>query len=188
MAVLGHRCKAIQVYQAAKMSATPKRKLCWNCDGAVSLAVDQCTYCGASLKEGAAPKRQPKKPIDPLAPPYALRTEAQSDAPTPPFDAIGRTTATASSLPSDSEEDVSNESLANPSETRAVLSSLMLLLGGSVFFLFGLVLWLFSQNGVFTLHWNAAYWYLYLFGGVALLLMGWRALGHLEEMITPEEQ
>ncbi len=175
------------VYQAATMSATPKRKLCWNCDGAISLAVDQCTYCGASLKEGAAPKRQAKKAADPLAPPYALRSESQSEAPQSPFDFTHKATSETERLPTADAEEGTDESHASFSESKAVLSSLMLLLAGSVFFLFGLVLWLFSQDGVFTLHWNGVYWYVYLLGGVALLLFGWRALGHIDDAVASDE-
>lgn len=157
------------------MSATPKKRLCWNCDGSLSLAVDQCTYCGASLKEGANPKQAKKKSSDPLAPPFAMLQEAKpAKAPQPPFDVLGKRLE-------EEEEEPPVVEAANSSDSTTVFSSLLFLLGGSVFFLFGLVLWLFSQNGVFTLHWNGDYWYVYLSGGLALLGLGCRALKGLNE-------
>lgn len=173
---LSHRCNANVVYQVTVMSATPKRKLCWNCDGSLSLAVDQCTYCGASLKEGAAPK--PKKPVDHLAPPYAmLQDNKPGAAPQPPFDILGKPASSTNAVEESSESDEATSS----SETTTVFSSILFLLGGSVFFLFGLVLWLFSHNGVFTLHWNGDYWYVYLSGGAALLFLGWRAARQIDD-------
>ncbi len=32
------------------MSAVPKKKLCWNCEGNVAREVDNCTYCGVYLQ------------------------------------------------------------------------------------------------------------------------------------------
>ena len=58
-------------------------------------------------------------------------------------------------------------------------SSLMattLLLAGSVFFLFGLVLALFSHQGVLTLQWDGSIWYVYSALSVPLLIIGWRSL------------
>ncbi len=49
-----------------------------------------------------------------------------------------------------------------------------LLLPGAVFFLFGLALYLFSQEGILTLRWNASYWSYYLVLSLPLLYFGWR--------------
>lgn len=180
--MLSHRCNAILVYQAAAMSATPKRKLCWNCDGSLALAVDQCTYCGASLKEGAAPPKVKKKPIDSLAPPYAMLQEGSNGvAPQPPFDVVNKQASV------EETQEVSAEP-SHTTEATNVFSSLLFLLGGSVFCLFGLVLWLFSQDGVFTLHWNGDYWYVYTTGGAALLFLGWRTMRHLNDSPPTDEQ
>ena len=157
------------------MSATPKKKLCWNCDGSVSQAVDQCTYCGASLKEGSAPQPVKKTNHD-LTPPFSLRAanKPESEAPQPPFDVLGKMT--------DSEDSAESSGNDSASEIQTVVSPLVFMLAGSVFFLFGLVLWLFSDNGVFTLQWTGDYWYVYLAGGTALLGLGWRALSKLDDL------
>jgi hypothetical protein len=64
---------------------------------------------------------------------------------------------------------------------RAVMMPLTMLLAGSVFFLFGLVMFLFAQNGVLTLRWNANYAFIYLLSGVPLLYYGWVALSSVDD-------
>lgn len=59
---------------------------------------------------------------------------------------------------------------------KEALYPLLCLLPGAVFFLFSLVLLLFSQQGVLTLRWSAAYWYVYLGASLPLLYLGWRLL------------
>lgn len=143
------------------MSATPKRKLCWNCDGSVPLAVDQCTYCGASLREGAAPISKKK---DELSSPYGLQSAIELPSP-PEVDEIDEV-----------------EKLEDRPEIQEVYP-LVGLLSGSVFFLFGLVLKVFSEDGVFTLSWSSRYWYLYFFGGLFLLLYGYKTLQSIEKNV-----
>lgn len=163
------------------MSSTPKRKLCWNCDGSVSLNVDQCTYCGASLKEGAAP--QPvKKPADDFKPPFAMPRSAadgMTEIPQPPFDVIGKSAAS----PAETSGDVAAIAAQAPTQVSPFpqgISTLLYLLAGTVFFLFGLALYLFSQNGIFTLQWTSDFWYIYLVGGAVFLLAGWRSLSQVD--------
>ncbi len=118
----------------------------------------------SKLKRGANPKQTKKKGADPLAPPFGMLQENKpSIAPQPPFDVL-------------KEEEAPVMETVSTSDSTTVFSCLLFLLGGSVFFLFGLVLWLFSQNGVFTLNWNGDYWYVYLSGGLALLGLGCRVL------------
>jgi hypothetical protein len=163
------------------MSSTPKRKLCWNCDGSVSLAVDQCTYCGASLKEGAAP--QPlKKPQDEFKPPFAMPrvAEGMTEIPQPPFDILGRGGSAAAAVVGNDQQIPANENAQKAGTLRQAVSPLLYLLAGSVFFLFGIALSLFSQNGVFTLQWTTDYWYVYLCGGTVFLIAGWRSLSQVD--------
>lgn len=159
------------------MSATPKRKLCWNCDGSVPLAVDQCTYCGASLKEGAAPQPVKKASHD-FRPPFALHQQMEA-IPQPPFDAIGKGTE-----PSEEAAEGDDATAEASVGTANGLLPMLFLLSGSVFALFGLVLWLFSENGTFTLQWSGDYWYVYLFGGFACLLAGWRTLSVSDDTVS----
>jgi hypothetical protein len=56
------------------------------------------------------------------------------------------------------------------------------LLSGAVFSLFGLVLFLFSNDdGFLRLKWNSAFWPFYLGLGAVLLILGFRAFNRLPE-------
>ena len=54
----------------------------------------------------------------------------------------------------------------------------LLLLPGVVFFLFGLVLLLFSDEGALTLTWSQNLAIFYFLGSLPLIFLGWRALGN----------
>ena len=70
---------------------------------------------------------------------------------------------------------------SNSDSLKRVILPLSMLLSGTVFFLFGLALFLFSRQGVFILQWNGAYWYYYLAFGFMALAVGWKALSQVED-------
>lgn len=147
-----------------------KKKLCWNCEGNVSIEAENCPYCGVYLsptgnaeKDLHSPpygKTQAETPIEVPASPYATQETVTTDA-------------AKAELPEKSGE--SFDLMKN------IIQPLLLLLAGSVFFIFGLALLLFSHNGVFTLRWNGSYWFLYLLLGVPMLFFGWLSLQQLRE-------
>lgn len=57
----------------------------------------------------------------------------------------------------------------------------ILLLSGSVFFLFGVILWLFSEDGMLTLRWDSTFWFIYAVLALPLLFFGWRYLSQIED-------
>jgi hypothetical protein len=61
-------------------------------------------------------------------------------------------------------------------EMRKVLVPLISLLAGSFFFFFGIILKLFSNDGTFTLAWNASSWPFFVFPAFFLLLVGMASL------------
>jgi hypothetical protein len=61
-------------------------------------------------------------------------------------------------------------------KSRAEILPMLLLIPGTFFLLFGLVLVLFSKEGLLTLHWNARYWFVYLLLSAPLIYFGWKAL------------
>lgn len=148
-----------------KMSAVPKKKLCWHCEGSIDRQVDNCPYCGVylhateeednsswnppfNLKILTKEKAEEKKPEAPAAP----IANQEIDAPIAtteagPFDQI----------------------------KKEVLPILFLLMGSGLF-LFGIVLLLFSQDGVLTLKWNGDNWMYFLLVAVPSLFFGWRLL------------
>ena len=156
------------------MTPNLKKKLCWNCEGSVSIKNENCPYCGVSLT------------VSPLlnevntsfTPPYRL-SEPSSPSIIP-------------SAPYGSSEDLSNPQLdeeeSNLSEEpvtdilKDTIISLLMLLFGTVFLIFGLVLWLFSdQNGLLTLSWNGKYWFGYLLFGLPMLVVGWRTTAYIKD-------
>lgn len=145
------------------MTTTPKKKLCWNCEGRVSLEEENCPYCAVYL--GPAPNENGTSK-DILAPPYRLVESEEDTIPSSPYsDASEESTS----------EEETDFSVAK-SDMKDVVLPLGLLSAGSLFFLFGLVLYIFSENGVFTLSWNGEYWYYYLVMAFPMLFVGWRAL------------
>ena len=61
-------------------------------------------------------------------------------------------------------------------DLKEIVLPLLLLSAGSVFFLFGLVLFLFSSDGILTLEWNGHLWYAYFIISLPLTLFGWHTL------------
>ncbi len=151
------------------MTATPKKKLCWNCEGRVSLAEENCPYCAVYL--GPAPDENGESK-DILAPPYRIVESEEENIPASPY-ALKK---------EDQEQEESEETDLSYAKTdvKEVVLPLGLLSSGTLFLLFGLVLWMFSENGTFTLTWNGDYWYYYLILSLPLLFFGWRALKKFE--------
>ena len=62
-----------------------------------------------------------------------------------------------------------------------ILVSLAALLAGSFFFFFGVIIKLFSTNGLFVLEWNANSWPYFVGSSLVLLVLGLYALSQLDE-------
>lgn len=138
------------------MKKNDNKKLCWNCDGCVSLHLTECPYCQADLsrseeemKRGGAPREEAIPP-----PPYAGQYLAKE------VDAVHR------------EQEETPEEPSNKRE----LVAFLLLLPGIAFLLFGAILLLFSKEGHLTLEWKESFSYFYFLGAVPLLFFGWRIL------------
>lgn len=147
------------------MMATPKTKLCWNCEGSAPVEEENCPYCGVYLGPGSESDEG-----DLLAPPYRIHDQqTEEDILDSPYAPEEEPELRDYEQPEEEEGDM-----------QSTITPLLLLLGGAVFLLFGLVLALFSQHGVFTLQWNGEYWYVYLLLAVPMLFFGWRSLQTLE--------
>lgn len=141
------------------------RKLCWNCDGSVHIHATKCPYCGSDLVAEQAAN---------ALPPAASKVQAAaSSVPPPPY--VRQVTP---SLPSAPEPIVfqPTEPVSEPKIRNGDLVSLLLLLPGAFFLLFALLLFLFSDEGVLSLQWQAKYWWIYLSVSVPMLYFGWRFL------------
>lgn len=153
------------------MSAVPKKNLCWNCEGNVSKEIDNCPYCGV----------------------YVHAAEIAEDSSWNPTYYHSKTEQIHSSF-HEEEEKGEKEQLKNPSYSlplpfswKFLFSQLkkdvfpsLFLMTGSIFFLFGTVVTLFSHEGFFTLQWQSSYGYYFLFFAVPLIGFGWKYLHELE--------
>ncbi len=152
------------------MSATQKKKLCWNCEGRVSLEEENCPYCAVYL--GPAPDEGVKQDV--LAPPYRLvetEEEESQKAPASPYEMEEQLAQAVQDVP---------ELEETKNDLKQVIFPVAFLSAGSLFLLFGLILLMFSDQGTLTLSWNAEYWYVYLVFALPALFLGWRALSRFE--------
>lgn len=162
------------------MKKTSKKRLCWNCEGNVSVDAETCPYCGVSVipacldnaASGFTPSYRHEDVNDSSIPlsPYALPVQAEQE------NAQEDRSLDAVEAGRDAEDQKPHYD-----EFKRALFASALLLPGSVFFMFGLALLLFSYDGVFTLQWDGTIWFVYLILAIPLLLFGWRYLSKLDQ-------
>lgn len=157
------------------MAGPTKKKLCWNCEGNVSLQEENCPYCGVYLSPSEEDGIE-EEIEDLFSPPYRMEPQQRVDEiPPSPFGAESNSQDEVTSM------HVTEEMKNTSDDLKKVIIPLSMLLSGTVFFLFGLALFLFSRKEVFILQWNGAYWYYYLAFGLAALMFGWKSLSQVEE-------
>ena len=115
------------------MVGPTKKKLCWNCEGSVSLQEENCPYCGVYLSPSVGEEGMQEQIEELFDPPYRINEEGRSDVPTSPF-------------PVEANLQLAEEVRGN--DLKKIVLPLSMLLSGTVFFLFGLALFLFSRQGV----------------------------------------
>ncbi|MFT4551949.1 MAG: hypothetical protein ACI9S8_000570 [Chlamydiales bacterium] len=160
------------------MNAIRIRKHCWNCEGEVHVQSFQCHHCGSDL----TPQEQEN---DAFAPPYQSSgaSSENSSIPKPPYPmnySQQELTVTEEEWNGSSSSPTEQSSNMEKSAKTLVLT-LVLLTTGSVFFLFSLVLLLFSNDGILTLRWNSEHWPLYLIVSLVSLFYGLKNLGQIKE-------
>jgi len=158
------------------MSNVEKKKLCWNCEGSVLRSVSNCPYCGVYIYPEEEEEEDANSRSRPIDPPYKPQEFPKDQIPQAPY--AQPMSAAAIHDATDSQERPLTQQTAN---WKMIMAPLFFLLSGSVFFLFGFLMLLFSNNGLFTLQWNANYWYLYLLVSVPFLYFGWHTLESIQE-------
>ncbi|HRD55122.1 MAG TPA: hypothetical protein PLC42_01865 [Parachlamydiaceae bacterium] len=128
------------------------KKLCWNCETGVLVSQENCISCGVYLSPHSSFELNQI-----FIPPYRVRENEENE--------ILEKTKIAETATFEEETDV-----------KAIVLSVSLLLLGSLFFLFSLLMLFFGENGKLTLSWNANYWYLYALFSPFLLFLGWKKL------------
>lgn len=147
------------------------KRLCWNCDGNVHLYEMNCPYCGAELASSEASTN----PNEPLA--NAVAADA---IPQPAFSSYEEE----SFIPSDEEWNSEEKDIDNSMQANEIASlmPLLLLLPGSLFLIFGLALFLFSDNGFLVFQFNGRYWFVYLGLSFPLMYFGLKQLFPLSKV------
>lgn len=155
------------------MSAIPKKKLCWNCDGNVSKEVDNCPYCGVYLH---ASEIEEENSLWNYSSPSTKAWEPEEETSEVAEEESEEQVITSSAIP------FFQHSPAISQEIKRDVLSVLFLMTGSIFFLFGTILFLFAdEQGNFTLQWKASYWIYFFSAAVPLLYMGWRFLNQLDD-------
>jgi hypothetical protein len=152
------------------MSAVPKKKLCWNCDGNVAKEIDNCPYCGVYLLATDDSENR-------WNPSYQSSDQEDEEAPTPLYQMQQEEESTEVKKESHSLAFLSSELIQN---IKNDLGPILMLMAGSVFFLFGIILLLFSQNGILTLQWNGSNWIYFLGLSLPLIFLGWKLVKDIE--------
>jgi hypothetical protein len=169
------------------MKANQKTRMCWNCEGRVSDREETCPYCGVSVVPASLDggEESVQSPFQALFSNY--QTDIPADIPPSPYavhkDFTSETFERQEFKKEPEEEEEESEAISEPSSEgfKKGFLAILFLLAGSMLFLFGLTLALFSNKGVFTLSWDASFWFVY--GGLSLplLFLGWKLLSHLED-------
>ncbi len=155
------------------MSAVPKKKLCWNCEGNVAKDIDNCPYCGvylhtADIDENPTwnPSYRPLSQDEDFSSPfYQAKLEAEQEPQETPSQEKSDNNAILQTLLAHLKQDI---------------FPILFLMTGSIFFLFGVVLLLFSQNGTLTLQWQESYSIYFLIFAIPLVSFGWILFQQLE--------
>ncbi len=159
-------------------------KMCWNCDGHVSVEAQFCPFCGSnliedlkSLDDGPASEKQLSNLYNPPYSPTrsslgipSYETQEESMYEEDVDDEMDR------SYQFEDEESFERDVKSEP----GVWPLLFLSLGMNLMTL-GLLLFFFSDRGVLTLEWNSHFWFIYCILSTPLLAFGWKLLRGAKE-------
>lgn len=160
------------------MSPLPKKRLCWNCEGNVSEELETCSYCGVYVQNHFLNNSDPSwnlsyesaetASIAVPPPPYQIKLEIDNKKELPFNETV--------SSDANQEEEVESFYPTLFEQLKKDLFPTLFLMAGSIFFLFGVVLFLFSHNGTLTLQWETRDAIYFLGASLPLTLLGWKFL------------
>lgn len=153
------------------MNTNTHKKLCWNCDGYVHIYEMQCPYCGVDLTDYACDEAKgEEKSLSGAI--ENVSHNLQNEIIKPPYQNYGHFEE-----PIKQVEDLSKEyEIKEEKDLENPMATLLLLLPGSVLFLLGLTMVLFSADGYLTFKFKSKLWFVYLLGSLPLLFFGYRSL------------
>lgn len=158
------------------MKTKKRQKLCYNCEGEVDLDVIVCPFCAADLRVEKPEMQRPA--YDPTA---SLKNLTTQQSLYPPSYAPEVTEDK-----SEEEEPVeSSEPFREPiheeedGEPKSIWGPTILMTLAAQLFLLGLLMLIFSKNGVLMLKWDARLWFLYILSSVPLAIFGYKSVSKL---------
>ncbi|MCH9631925.1 MAG: hypothetical protein S4CHLAM6_02470 [Chlamydiae bacterium] len=156
------------------MNTDTHKKLCRNCDGYVHVYEMKCPYCGAAISDFPEESPEPELAQGSLSDTMQKQNEdlISDNSFQPPYQNYGLEQGGAA-LQQPSKLDSGEKDSA---DVENPLASLLLLIPGSVLFLLGLTVALFSTDGVLTFQFKSKFWFVYLVGSLPLLYLGYKSL------------
>lgn len=155
------------------MSAVPKKKLCWNCDGHIAKQIDNCPYCGVYVHSPDLDESNGWNL------PYA--SGKKEEIPTPFYQIHENEQDDTEELKANEETEEYSLDFSLMQQLKEDVLPVLLLMSGSIFFLFGIVLFLFSNDGKLTLQWNGTLWPYYMAAAVPFIYLGWKYLLQMDQ-------
>jgi len=151
------------------MEETPRKlkkrqKLCHNCEGEIDLDVIVCPFCAADLR-----KEKPEQGSFTYSGQRFVQDQQTSQSLYP----------AASPFKQPETEAVAPQAFSQDEESRNVIVPTILFTLGVQLALLGLLMLLFSHQGMVILRWNASWWFLYCLFGLPFLYFGYRSLAKL---------
>lgn len=155
------------------MEKKDRKKLCAQCEGNIPYNMKHCPFCGFEQQEKISTdffeeNNQKNSDLSSLYnPPYLSKSigEARREI----------TQESINNFSSTSEEREDLQNLENTLAKKELIVIILLSVGGQ-FMMLGLMLLLFSVDGVVTLQWKSKYWYFYCIFSMPFLLLGLKSL------------
>lgn len=153
------------------MNKKNDKKLCWNCDGGVSLHLTVCPYCGVDLSQDG------HSSVDEVVF-QNINSEkpSKTEVPASPYAHLFDNESKEEKWNIPIEENQDEEKKDSRPTMKKEMIAMLLLLPGMFFLFFGLVLLFFSSDGLLTLIWKDNFAYFYFLGGIPLILFGFKSL------------
>lgn len=156
------------------MSTKTHKRLCWNCDGYVHVYEVKCPYCAVSLLEQIKEGRSIEEKQSLSQSMEEKNTQIAFNEFQPPYQNYG---ANFNEPEIKKIEPIKKELNSKPAaDIENPFAALILVLPGTVLFLLGLTMLLFSSEGKLIFQFKAKFWFVYLLGSLPLLYAGYRLL------------
>lgn len=165
------------------------KRLCWNCEADIDAELSRCPYCGADPEEQDV--HSAKENFDP---PYRLENIAEREAQqSTPYQQVQAEEV--DEIDEEEWDSVVNTSHKSDSVSHEVrqgllkeLQPLLFLMPGAVFFVFGLLLLMYSGQDTLVLEWKTSLWPIYLAPSLVLLYFGWLRLSSEDDSSSNWEE